>query len=69
MASWEPPKVDELIIATTCKFTTDAVAFVERRNTDRLTPTIAMWPDSHLESLLAERPTLVTEFNLRYSNP
>jgi len=65
MTSWEPPKVDQLIIATTGKFTTDAVAWVENRNTERQTPTIAMWPDSYLESLLAERPNFVTEFNLR----
>lgn len=65
MTSWEPPKVDQLIIATTGKFTTDAVARVEKRNTERQTPTIEMWPDSHLEKLLADRPNLVTEFNLR----
>jgi len=65
MALWEPPKVDELIIATSGRFTTDAVAWVEKRNTERQTPIIAMWPDSHLESLLAERPDLVANFNLR----
>lgn len=65
MALWEPPKVDELIIATTGKFATDAVDWVEKRDAQRQTPIIAMWPDSHLESLLAERPHLVSEFKLR----
>jgi hypothetical protein len=65
MESWEPPKVDELIIATTGKFTADAVTWIEKRNNERQSPRIAMWPDSHLESLLAERPHLVAEFRLR----
>jgi len=65
MESWEPPKVDELIIATTGKFTADAVAWIEKRNNERQSPVVVMWPDSHLESLLAERPHLVTEFRLR----
>lgn len=65
MKLWEPPKVDELIIATTGKFTTDAIDFVERHNLDRKIPTISMWADSHLEALLAERPHLISEFRLR----
>lgn len=65
MSLWEPPKVDELIIATTGKFATDAVDWVEKRNARRETPMIAMWPDAHLELLLAERPHLVSEFRLR----
>lgn len=65
MESWEPPKVDELIIATTGKFTADAVAWVEKRNHERESLRVVMWPDSHMESLLAERPHLVTEFHLR----
>ncbi len=65
MESWEPPKIDELIIATTGKFTADAVGWIEKRNNDRQSPTILMWADSHMESLLAERPHLATEFGLR----
>ncbi|MDX2197445.1 MAG: restriction endonuclease [Phycisphaerae bacterium] len=65
MQLWEPPKVDELIIATTGTFTVDAVAYIEKRNNDRQFPAITMWSHSHLELLLAERPHLVTEFGLR----
>lgn len=65
MGLWEPPKVDELVIATTGRFASDAVDWIERHNTDRKTPSITMWPDSHLESLLASRPHLVTTFRLR----
>jgi hypothetical protein len=65
MALWEPPKVDELITATSGRFTTDAVDWIERHNNDRRTPYITMWPNSHLESLLAVRPHLVAMFHLR----
>jgi len=65
MTLWEPPKVDELIIATTGQFTADAVALIEKRYHDRLMPIVTMWPDKHLEALLAERPHLVAEFKLR----
>ncbi len=65
MRLWEPPKVDELVIATTGRFSTDAVDWIEKHNNDRKTPFITMWPDSHLESLLAARPHLVAQFRLR----
>jgi hypothetical protein len=63
---WEPPIVDELIIATTGRFSSDAVALAEKRNHERTTPAVQLWPDSHLEGLLARRPSLVTAFGLRY---
>ena len=62
---WEPPNVDALIVATTGRFTADAVAWVERRNESRAHPVIEMWPDSHLELLLATRPHIAAAFNLR----
>ena len=65
MRLWEPPKVAELIIATTGKFTSDAVDYIEKRNHEREPPRIYMWPDSHLEWILASRPHLVAEFKLR----
>lgn len=65
MQLWEPPKVDELVIATTGRFSSDAVAWVEKRNHERLVPLIMMWPESHLELLLAARPHLVVQFGLR----
>jgi hypothetical protein len=65
IATWEPPKVDVLIIATTGRFTSDAVSAVEKHNAGDRALKIEMWPESHLERLLAERPALIAEFGLR----
>lgn len=65
IATWEPPKVDVLIIATTGRFTSDAVAAIEKHNAGDRALRIEMWPESHLERLLAERPALIAEFGLR----
>jgi hypothetical protein len=62
---WEPPKVDVLIIATTGRFSSDAVATIEKHNAGDRALKIEMWPESHLERLLAERPALIAEFGLR----
>jgi hypothetical protein len=62
---WEPPLVNVLIIATSGRFTSDAVAVMEKHNSEGNRPIIEPWPESHLESLLAERPHLVAEFRLR----
>ena len=65
IGTWEPPKVDVLIIATTGRFTADAVAAIEKQNAADRGLKIEMWPESHLEKLLAERPALIAEFGLR----
>jgi len=65
MALWEPPPVDVLIIATSGRFTNDAVEWIEKHNNARKRPMIEPWPESHIESLLAQRPGLVAEFHLR----
>lgn len=65
MTLWQSPRVDILIIATTGRFTTDAIAFIEEHNASDRAMRIEMWPESHLERLLAERPGLVAEFRLR----
>lgn len=65
MKTWEPPRVDVHIIATTGRFTTDAVMAVERQNHSDSALRIEMWPESHLELLLAARPALIAEFGLR----
>jgi restriction endonuclease len=62
---WEPPPIDVLIIAASGRFTSDAVAWADRHNTERKRPVIELWAETHLESLLAERPHLATEFGLR----
>lgn len=65
MKLWEPPVVHVLVIATSGRFTTDAVDWIEKHNHAGERPEIHMWPDSQLERLLAERPHLIAEFGLR----
>lgn len=62
---WNDPPVLVLIIATSGRFTTDAVQWIETRNHKGTLPRIEMWPESHLESLIAARPALIAQFNLR----
>lgn len=65
MTLWEPPRVDELIIVTTGRFTTDAVDYIEKHNQGSHAMRMEMWPNSQLERLLARRPELIAEFRLR----
>jgi hypothetical protein len=65
IGTWEPPKVDVFIIATSGRFTGDAVAAIEKNNAGDRALKIEMWPESHLEKLLAQRPALIAEFGLR----
>ena len=64
MELWNPrPHV--MIMATTGRFTLDAVAWVEQRDQDGAMPFVELWSEVHLEQLLAERPHLIAEYNLR----
>jgi hypothetical protein len=65
MTNWEPPKVDVLIIATSGRFTSDAVALIEKYNSSDRALRMEMWPERHLEHLLASRPALIAQFGLR----
>jgi hypothetical protein len=65
MGLWGDPRVDVLIIATTGRFSADAVTAIEKNNGSDTALIIEMWPESHLERLLASRPALIAEFNLR----
>ncbi|TBL69770.1 restriction endonuclease [Paenibacillus thalictri] len=62
---WEPPRIDVVVFATSGRFTADAVASIERHNQSDSALAIEMWPESHLENLLAKRPALIAEFQLR----
>lgn len=61
---WDPP-ADVVIIATSGRFTDDAVVAIEKHNISDRRLRIEMWPESHLERLLAERPALIGAFCLR----
>ncbi|CAB3780377.1 restriction endonuclease [Paraburkholderia fynbosensis] len=65
MKTWEPPRVDVHVIATSGRFTSDAILSVEKHNHSDSALRIEMWPESHLELLLAARPSLIAEFSLR----
>jgi len=65
MKLWEPPRVDIHVIATSGRFTLDAIDFIERHNQSDSALRIEMWPESHLERLLANRPAIITEFGIR----
>lgn len=65
MKLWEPPRVDVHVIASSGRFTSDAVALIERQNQSDSALKIEMWPESHLERLLASRPAIIAEFGLR----
>jgi hypothetical protein len=65
MALWRDPPVDVLIIATSGRFTANAVQWIEQHNASGTAPRIEMWAESHLERLLASRPGLIAEFKLR----
>jgi hypothetical protein len=62
---WTDPRVDVLVIATSGRFTADAVQWIERHNNGGTLPRIEMWAESHLERVLASRPPLIAEFKLR----
>lgn len=63
MKLWDP-RVHILVIATSGRFTSDAVAFIEKHNDSDVALRIEMWPDSHLERLLSTRPDLVRSFGI-----
>jgi hypothetical protein len=65
MSLWAPPRVDVLTIATSGRFTTDAIQYAEKNNQADTGLRIEMWAESHLERLLASRPALIAEFRLR----
>lgn len=62
---WDSPKVDVLVMATTGRFTTDCVSWIEQHNEKREAPAIEMWPDSAFENMLSARPDIVATFALR----
>jgi len=62
---WGPPRVDVCVIASSGRFTPDVVAAIEKHNQSDTGLRFEMWPESHLERLLAMRPDLIGEFGLR----
>lgn len=65
MDFWTNPRVDVLIFATSGRFTADAVTWIETHNAKGTSLRIEMWPESHLERLLASRQAVIAELGLR----
>lgn len=65
MDLWQPPVVRGLIIATSGRFSSDAVDWIEKHNGAARNPLIEMWPDSRLETLLAQKPEIAAGHGLR----
>ncbi|MFF0554798.1 restriction endonuclease [Streptomyces sp. NPDC004266] len=62
---WGPTLVRGLIIATSGRFTTDAVAWAEQHNSEGKAPHIDLWPNSRLKTLLAQRPHIAAAHGLK----
>lgn len=62
---WGPPLVRGIVIATSGRFTADAVSWAERHNSEGHAPYIELWPDSRLETLLAQRPHIAAAHGLK----
>ncbi|OON28221.1 hypothetical protein BSA16_27945 [Micromonospora sp. Rc5] len=62
---WQDPPFDVLVIATSGRFTADAVTWIERHNARSGRPSIEVWNDASLEALLGERPHLIRAYELR----
>lgn len=62
---WEPPTVHGLIIATSGRFSSDAVLWAEKHNDTGNAPRIELWPDSRLETLLSQKPHIAAAHRLR----
>lgn len=65
ISHWEDPPFDIVVIATSGRFTSDAVAWIERHNSRGERPSIEVWNDARLEFLLSERPHLIRSYELR----
>lgn len=62
---WEGERVDTVIVATSGRFTQGAVELREKRERERTVPSVELWPDNHIELLLARRPHIAASFGLR----
>ena len=62
---WQNPPAEWIIVATSGRFTTNAVDWQEQHNARGQRPLIELWPDSRLERLLSRYPGLPVSYGLR----
>lgn len=65
ISHWDSPPFDVLVLATSGRFTSDAIAWIERHNSRGQRPIVEVWNDARLEFLLNDRPHLIRTFGLR----
>lgn len=62
---WSPPVVHGLVVATSGRFTANAVDWAEKHNERGGLPIIELWPENRLETMLAEKPRIAAAHGLR----
>ncbi|MEV7678138.1 restriction endonuclease [Streptomyces sp. NPDC088341] len=62
---WSPPLVRAVVLITSGRFTADAVSLAERHNSEGSAPHVELWPESKLETLLAQRPHIAAAHCLK----
>lgn len=62
---WEPPKVDEIVVATSGRFTEQAVTWSEAREADRAVPRVVLLAELQIETMLSQHQGLFADFGLR----
>lgn len=63
------PSFDVVIVATSGRFTTEAVNWADKRSTAGKRPDVELWPDSELEALLARHPGIAIAHGLMSREP
>lgn len=62
---WRDPPVDVVIVATSGRYSTDAVAWVEARRAKQEVPVFELWAENDLERMLSRRPHIAAQSGLR----
>lgn len=63
------PSFDVVIVATSGRFTTEAVTWTDKRSTAGTRPDVELWADSELEALLARHPGMAIAHGLGARRP
>jgi hypothetical protein len=62
---WRDPPVDVVVVATSGRYSADAVAWAEARRARQEVPQLELWAENDLERMLSRRPHIAAEFDLR----
>jgi hypothetical protein len=65
LPAWEPPHIHCLVVATSGRFTPDAIRYAEAHNEKGSDPRIEIWPEVSSEAMLTRRPELTAAYGLR----